>query len=83
MSEGVTVSVPEGVTVSVFVVALPSSGWSLTIFGQTQTNPATPSATRTDAKIAALEFTESDKALTLRSEPSWDYFHVVMPMQQT
>ena len=34
-------------------------------------------------KTAALEFTESDKALTLRSEPSGDYFHVVMPMQQT
>lgn len=33
-------------------------------------------------KSAAIEFTESDKALTLRGEPAGDYFHVVMPMQQ-
>jgi DNA polymerase-3 subunit beta len=33
-------------------------------------------------KTAAIEFTESDKAVTLRSEPSGHYFHVVMPMQQ-
>jgi DNA polymerase III subunit beta len=34
-------------------------------------------------KTVAVEFTESDKALTIRSEPAGDYFHVVMPMQQT
>lgn len=34
-------------------------------------------------KTLVVEFTESDKALTIRSEPSGDYFHVVMPMQQT
>jgi DNA polymerase-3 subunit beta len=31
---------------------------------------------------AALEFTEPDKALTLRSDPESQYFHIIMPMQQ-
>ncbi len=29
-----------------------------------------------------LEFSESDKAITLTSEPRTDFFHIVMPMQQ-
>jgi DNA polymerase-3 subunit beta len=29
----------------------------------------------------SLEFTEADKAITLRPEPESDYFHIVMPMQ--
>ena len=29
----------------------------------------------------ALEFTDSGKALSLRSEPEGDFFHIVMPMQ--
>jgi len=28
-----------------------------------------------------IEFSEPDKAITLRPEPEKDYFHVVMPMQ--
>jgi DNA polymerase III subunit beta len=36
-----------------------------------------------EEKSVAVEFTEADKALTLRGEPSADFFHVIMPMQQT
>lgn len=33
-----------------------------------------------DEKVR-IEFTEPDKAITLRPEPEQDYFHIVMPMQ--
>jgi DNA polymerase-3 subunit beta len=33
------------------------------------------------AERFSLEFTEADKAITLRPEPESDYFHIVMPMQ--
>lgn len=36
----------------------------------------------TDSAKVRLEFTQSDKAITLTSEPRTDYFHIVMPMQQ-
>ncbi|MDD3981212.1 MAG: DNA polymerase III subunit beta [Spirochaetia bacterium] len=34
-----------------------------------------------DAEAFSIEFSDPSKAITLRPEPSGDYFHIVMPMQ--
>ncbi|HUW39888.1 MAG TPA: DNA polymerase III subunit beta [Rectinemataceae bacterium] len=34
-----------------------------------------------DCEYVVVEFTEPNRAITLSSEPSSDYFHIVMPMQ--
>jgi DNA polymerase-3 subunit beta len=35
----------------------------------------------TSEDTVALEFTEADKAITMKPVPEKDYFHIVMPMQ--